>query len=84
MKSFKTLREELRPSSTVETLDESFTAGIEDAPTARELGIKSQFGFAHHPSVQAKLDDDTAEDGEIEDRLFDKKPPKKYVKLDDD
>jgi hypothetical protein len=37
-------------------LNESFSAGFELAPFARDYGIKVQSAFEHHPEVQAALD----------------------------
>jgi hypothetical protein len=37
-------------------LNESFAAGFELAPFARDYGIEVQSGFEHHPEVQAALD----------------------------
>ena len=45
------------------SLDESFTAGIPDAPFAHELGISVQGGFAHHPSVEEQMNEDCDCDG---------------------
>jgi hypothetical protein len=39
----------------IDDLNESFTAGIPDAPFAHELGIKAIGGFAHHPSVEEDM-----------------------------
>ena len=62
MKSFKSLVNEL--SSNSKQLDESFVAGIPDAPTAKQLGIQYQAAFAHHPSVQAELDKEEDDESE--------------------
>ena len=40
-------------------LSEDFVPGIMDAPTAQQLGIRAQFGYANHPSVTEDKDDDT-------------------------
>jgi hypothetical protein len=37
-------------------LNESFAAGFELAPLARDYGIKIQSAFEHHPEVQAQID----------------------------
>jgi hypothetical protein len=37
-------------------LNESFSAGFELAPLARDYGIKIQSAFEHHPEVQAQID----------------------------
>jgi len=37
-------------------LNESFSAGFELAPLARDYGIKIQSAFEHHPDVQAQID----------------------------
>jgi len=40
-------------------LNEAFSAGFELAPLAHEYGIQAQGGFAHHPDVQAMMDEAT-------------------------
>jgi hypothetical protein len=47
----------------IDDLNESFTAGIPDAPFAHELGIKAFGGFAHHPSVEEQMNEDCDCDG---------------------
>jgi len=36
-------------------MNESFVAGIPDAPFARDLGMSATGGFSHHPSVEAQI-----------------------------
>lgn len=37
------------------SMNESFVAGIPDAPFARDLGMNATGGFSHHPSVEAQI-----------------------------
>lgn len=48
---FRDVRKALSGIREQKELQEGFTPGIMDAPTAQELGIRAQFGYADHPSV---------------------------------
>lgn len=42
-----------------QNINEAFSAGFELAPLAHEYGIQAQGGFAHHPDVEAMMDEAT-------------------------
>lgn len=48
-------------------LNESFAAGFEIAPLARDYGITVQSAFEHHPEVQAALD---AQEDEVSEAIY--------------
>lgn len=70
-----------------QSIDESFVAGIPDAPTAKELGMVTFGGFAHHPSVIAAMEElekkkKKMKEDELEEAL--KEIEKKKKKLKDE
>jgi hypothetical protein len=52
-KDYEKVREVL--SGKLKTIKENFVAGIYNAPTAADLGMKTQGSFAHHPDVEDEL-----------------------------
>ncbi len=54
--TYKDVRKALSGIREQKELDEAFVPGIMDAPTAQELGIRAQFGYANHPSVEEEDD----------------------------
>lgn len=87
MKSFRSLQSDIQEKRLVRKkstnhLSEEFVAGIPDAPTAAQLGMRAVGGFAYHPSVEKQLaKTQEQEDDEAEEVLFSKQPPKRYVDL---
>lgn len=55
-KQLKDLKRELAGIRESRDLNESFSAGFELAPFARDYGIQVQSSFTHHPEVQEALD----------------------------
>ena len=58
-KTFEDVRKAISGIREQKELSENFVPGIMDAPTAQQLGIRAQFGYADHPSVTEDEDDDT-------------------------
>lgn len=58
-KTFEDIRKAISGIREQKELSEDFVPGIMDAPTAQQLGIRAQFGYANHPSVTEDEDDDT-------------------------
>lgn len=54
--TYKEVRKALSGIREQKELDEAFVPGIFDAPTAQELGIRAEFGYANHPSVEEEDD----------------------------
>jgi hypothetical protein len=54
--TYKDVRKALAGIREQKELSEDFTPGIMDAPTAQQLGIRAQFGYADHPSVEEEDD----------------------------
>jgi nicotinic acid mononucleotide adenylyltransferase len=54
--TYKDVRKALAGIREQKELSEDFTPGIMDAPTAQQLGIRAQFGYANHPSVEEEDD----------------------------
>jgi hypothetical protein len=57
-KTFEDVRKALAGLREQTELSEDFVPGIMDAPTAQQLGIRAQFGYANHPSVEEEKDED--------------------------
>ena len=57
--SFKDVRKALSGIRESYDINEAFSAGFELAPLAHEYGIQVQSGFAHHPDVEAMMDEAT-------------------------
>ena len=57
-KTFESVRKALSGLREQKELSEDFVPGIMDAPTAHQLGIRAQFGYANHPSVEEEKDED--------------------------
>jgi len=55
-KTFEDVRRALAGLREQTELSEDFVPGIMDAPTAQQLGIRAQFGYANHPSVEEEED----------------------------
>jgi hypothetical protein len=55
--TYKDVRKALAGLREQKELSEDFTPGIMDAPTAQQLGIRAEFGYANHPSVEEEEDD---------------------------
>jgi hypothetical protein len=55
-KTFEDVRKALAGLREQTELSEDFVPGIMDAPTAQQLGIRAQFGYADHPSVEEDED----------------------------
>jgi hypothetical protein len=56
-KHFNDIKRELAGIRESNDLNESFAAGFELAPFARDYGMRVQSSFEHHPSIQEQLDD---------------------------
>jgi hypothetical protein len=56
-KTFESVRKALSGLREQKELSEDFVPGIMDAPTAQQLGIRAQFGYANHPSVEEENDE---------------------------
>jgi hypothetical protein len=54
--TYKDVRRALAGLREQKDLSEDFTPGIMDAPTAQQLGIRAEFGYANHPSVEEEDD----------------------------
>ena len=54
--TYKDVRKALSGIREQKELGEAFVPGIFDAPTAQELGIRAEFGYANHPSVEEEDD----------------------------
>lgn len=55
-KTFEDVRKALAGLREQTELSEDFVPGNMDAPTAQQLGIRAQFGYADHPSVEEEDD----------------------------
>jgi len=55
-KTFEDVRKALAGLREQTELSEDFVPGIMDAPTAQQLGIRAQFGYADHPSIEEEED----------------------------
>lgn len=56
-KHFKDIKKAISGIRESNDLNESFAAGFELAPFARDYGMRVQSSFEHHPSIQEQLDD---------------------------
>jgi len=65
-KTFEDVRKALAGLREQTELSEDFVPGIMDAPTAQQLGIRAQFGYADHPSVEEEKDHDCDCEGDCE------------------
>jgi hypothetical protein len=54
--TYKDVRKALAGIREQKELSENFVPGIMDAPTAQQLGIRAEFGYANHPSVEEEDD----------------------------
>jgi hypothetical protein len=54
--TYKDVRKALAGLREQKELSEDFIPGIMEAPTAQQLGIRAQFGYADHPSVEEEDD----------------------------
>ena len=66
-KTFEDVRKALAGLREQTELSEDFVPGIMDAPTAQQLGIRAQFGYADHPSVEEDHDCECGGDCQCDD-----------------
>ena len=66
-KHFNEIRKALSGIRESNDLNESFAAGFELAPFARDYGIRVQSSFEHHPEVQEQLD---AQEDEVNEAIY--------------
>jgi len=66
-KHFKDIKKALSGVRESHNINESFAAGFELAPFARDYGMKVQSAFEHHPEVQEALD---AKEDEVNEAIY--------------
>jgi hypothetical protein len=66
-KHFKDIKKALSGIRESHNINESFAAGFEIAPFARDYGMKVQSAFEHHPEVQEALD---AKEDEVNEAIY--------------